>query len=155
MYCEICGKPIEGEPIPIEVDKAVLYVCRSCAAQYGKRVVQRPPSAAPQKRPATRPRPATPPLHLELVDNFGEVVRKARENLGLSREALAAMLGVKETVLRRIEAGQLQPDYALAKKLEKTLGVRLLVEIAEEGAAKSGDRLERGLTLGEVAEIRD
>ncbi len=155
MYCEICGKPIEGEPIPIEVDKAVLYVCRSCAAQYGKRVVQRPPPAAPQKRPAARPRPAPPPLHLELVDNFGEVVRKARENLGLSREALAAMLGVKETVLRRIEAGQLQPDYALAKKLEKTLGVRLLVEVAEEGAAKGGDRLERGLTLGEVAEIRD
>jgi putative transcription factor len=89
------------------------------------------------------------------VDNFGEVVKKARENLGLSREALAAALGVKETVLRRIEAGQLQPDYALAKKLEKTLGVRLLVEVAEEGAAKSGDRLERGLTLGEVAEIRD
>jgi putative transcription factor len=89
------------------------------------------------------------------VDNFGEVVRKARENLGLSREALAAMLGVKETVLRRIEAGQLQPDYALAKKLEKTLGVRLLIEVAEEGAAKSGDRPERGLTLGEVAEIRD
>jgi putative transcription factor len=57
--------------------------------------------------------------------------------------------------LRRIEAGQLQPDYALAKKLEKTLGVRLLVEVAEEGVAKSGDRLERGLTLGEVAEIRD
>jgi putative transcription factor len=155
MYCEICGKPIEGEPIPIEVDKAVLYVCRSCAAQYGKRVVQQPPPAAPQKRPAARPRPATPPLHLELVDNFGEVVRKARENLGLSREALAAMLGVKETVLRRIEAGQLQPDYALAKKLEKTLGVRLLVEVAEEGVAKSGDRIERGLTLGEVAEIRD
>jgi len=158
VYCEICGRPIEGEPIPIEVDKAVLYVCRSCAAQYGKRVVQRPPPAAPQKRPAARPRPAPPPqppLHLELVDNFGEVVKKARENLGLSREALAAALGVKETVLRRIEAGQLQPDYALAKKLEKTLGVRLLIEVAEEGVAKSGGRLERGLTLGEVAEIRD
>jgi transcriptional regulator, XRE family len=33
--------------------------------------------------------------------------------------------------------------------------VRLLVEAAEEGVAKSGGKVERGLTLGEVAEIRD
>jgi transcriptional regulator, XRE family len=92
---------------------------------------------------------------VEVVENFGEVVRRARENLGLSREALAAMLGVKENVLRRIEAGQLQPDLALAKKLERALGVRLLVEATEEGAVRSGGKTEKGLTLGEVAEIRD
>lgn len=155
MYCEICGRPIEGEPIPVEVDKAVLYVCRSCAAQYGKRATQQPQTAV-QKKPAPRPAaPRPPPLEVELVENFGAVIRRARENLGLSREALAAMLGVKETVLRRIEAGQLQPDLALAKRLERALGVRLLVEAAEEGVAKSGGKVERGLTLGEVAEIRD
>jgi putative transcription factor len=156
VYCEICGRPIEGEPIPVEVDKAVLYVCRSCAAQYGKRVARQQPQAAVQKKPAPRPAaPRPPPLEVELVENFGAVIRRARENLGLSREALAAMLGVKETVLRRIEAGQLQPDLALAKRLERALGVRLLVEAAEEGVAKSGGKVERGLTLGEVAEIRD
>lgn len=158
MYCEICGRPIEGEPIPVEVDKAVLYVCRSCAAQYGKRTTQHQPQSVAQKKPAPRPKPAAPrppPLEVELVENFGVVIRRARENLGLSREALAAMLGVKETVLRRIEAGQLQPDLALAKRLERALGVRLLVEAAEEGVAKSGGKVERGLTLGEVAEIRD
>ncbi|AKT33712.1 transcriptional regulator, XRE family [Pyrobaculum sp. WP30] len=158
MYCEICGRPIEGEPIPVEVDKAVLYVCRSCAAQYGKRTTQHQPQSVAQRKPAPRPKPAAPrppPLEVELVENFGAVIRRARENLGLSREALAAMLGVKETILRRIEAGQLQPDLALAKRLEKALGVRLLVEAAEEGVAKSGGKVERGLTLGEVAEIRD
>jgi putative transcription factor len=156
VYCEICGRPIEGEPIPVEVDKAVLYVCRSCAAQYGKRTTQQQPQSAVQKKPAPRPAaPRPPPLEVELVENFGTVIRRARENLGLSREALAAMLGVKETVLRRIEAGQLQPDLALAKRLERALGVRLLVEAAEEGVAKSGGKVERGLTLGEVAEIRD
>jgi putative transcription factor len=158
VYCEICGRPIEGEPIPVEVDKAVLYVCRSCAAQYGKRATQQQPQVIAQKKPAPRPKPAAPrppPLEVELVENFGAVIRRARENLGLSREALAAMLGVKETVLRRIEAGQLQPDLALAKRLERALGVRLLVEAAEEGVAKSGGKVERGLTLGEVAEIRD
>lgn len=155
MYCEICGRLIEGEPIPVEVDKAVLYVCRSCAAKYGKRASVTPVQTPQKKAPQPRPRPQRKAAELELVENFGEVVRRARENLGLSREALAAMLGVKEAVLRRVEAGQLQPDLALARKLEKALGVRLLVEAAEEGAAKASGRADRGLTLGEVAEIRD
>lgn len=157
MYCEICGRVIEGDPIPIEVDKAVLYVCRSCAARYGKRAppppVQKKP---PQPQKAKPPSPRPPPVEVELVENYGEVIRTARQNLGLSREALAAMLGVKETVLRRVEAGQLQPDYALAKKLEKALGVKLLVEAKEEASgAKGGGKVERGLTLGEVVEIRE
>lgn len=157
MYCEICGRPIEGEPIPVEVDNAVLYVCRSCATRYGKKILsQNPqPRRAPPPRPKPAPAPHLPPVEVELVESYGEVVRKARENLGLSREALAAMLGVKETVLRRIEAGQLQPDISLARKLERALGVRLLVEAQDEGGAKGGGRVERGLTLGEVAEIRE
>jgi putative transcription factor len=113
------------------------------------------PLCRKSRRPDLPAAPRPPPLEVELVENFGAVIRRARENLGLSREALAAMLGVKETVLRRIETGQLQPDLALAKRLERALGVRLLVEAAEEGVAKSGGKVERGLTLGEVAEIRD
>jgi putative transcription factor len=157
VYCEICGRPIEGEPVPVEVDKAVLYVCRSCAARYGKKVFSQVPQqrGAPPPRPRRAPAPRPPPVELELVENYGEVIRRARENLGLARETLAVMLGIKETVLRRIEAGQLQPDISLAKKLEKTLGVKLLVEAQDEGGAKGGGRVERGLTLGEVAEIRE
>lgn len=151
MYCEICGRLIDGEPIPIEVDKAVLYVCRSCAANYGKRVV----STQIQQRTRPRPAPTPPRRELELVEDFHLVIKKARENLGLSREALAAMLGVKETVLKRIESGQLQPDFALARKIEKTLGVKLLVEASDYGEGRGGGRRGKELTLGEVAEVRD
>ncbi|MFN3804112.1 MAG: multiprotein bridging factor aMBF1 [Pyrobaculum sp.] len=149
MYCEICGRLIDGEPIPIEVDKAVLYACRNCAASYGKRV-----ASTPQR---TRPRPAPKPprRELELVEDFHIAIKKARENLGLSRETLAAILGVKETVLKRIESGQLQPDLALARKMEKTLGVKLLVETSDYGEVKGGGGRGKELTLGEVAEVRD
>lgn len=157
MYCEICGRPIEGEPIAIELDGAVLYVCRSCAAKYGGKTLSKTPQPQQQKKPAKPiPQPQRSRLpELELVDDFGDVIRRARENLGLSRETLAAMLGIKETVLRRIEAGQLQPDLALARKIEKALGIRILVESREEAASSSSAKLEKGLTLGEVAEIRD
>lgn len=154
MHCEICGRPVE-EPMAIEVDKAVLYVCRSCAASYGRRQVpQRQPSRGPQPRPQPR-RPPAPRRELEVIEDFGEVVRRARENIGLSREVLAAMIGVKETVLRRIEAGQLTPDLELARKLERALGVKLLVEAPAEPSGGRSAGAEGGLTLGDVAEVRE
>ncbi|MCC6020634.1 MAG: multiprotein bridging factor aMBF1 [Thermoproteaceae archaeon] len=151
MHCEICGSEIRGEPAAVEVDKAVLYVCSRCAAIYGKRALRQQYRQAP---PAATPRPRREPVSVEIVENFGEVVRAARESLGLSREALAAMLGVKESVLRRVEAGQLQPDVSLARKLERVLRVRLLVREHEGGQPESG-AVRRELTLGEVAEIRE
>jgi putative transcription factor len=151
MHCEICGSEIRGEPAAVEVDKAALYVCPRCAAIYGKRA---PRQQGRQVPPAATPRPRREPASVEIVENFGEVVRAARESLGLSREALAAMLGVKESVLRRIEAGQLQPDVSLARKLERVLRVRLLVREHEGGQPGSG-AVRRELTLGEVAEIRE
>jgi len=155
VYCEICGRPIEGEPVAIELDGAALYVCRGCAAKYGGKALPKTPQQ--QKKPAKpiTQRQSSRLPELELVDNFGDIIRRARENLGLSREALAAMLGIKETVLRRIETGQLQPDLALARKIERALGVKILVESREETALSSSAKLEKGLTLGEIVEIRD
>lgn len=155
MHCEICGRPVE-EPIAVEVDRAVLYLCRSCAASYGRRqVAQRQQAQPAARRPPQPRRPAAPRRELEVVEDFGEIVRRARENLGLSREVLAAMIGVKETVLRRVEAGQLTPDLELARKLERALGVKLLVEASQEASGVQGKGVERGLTLGDVAELRE
>ncbi len=150
MNCEICGRSIVGDPVVVEVDKAVLYVCKTCGASFGKRV------ATPQRSPKPRVQNPRPPRReLEVVENFHLIIKRGRENLGLSREALAAMLGVKETVLRRIESGQLQPDLALARRIEKALGVKILAEVSEEGVVKDVGGLNKGLTLGDIAEVRD
>jgi putative transcription factor len=156
LYCDICGAPIEGQPYVVKLDNAVLHVCRRCAASYG---------AVSAAEPQTQRRVAPPPPRrtsaarrsadrYEVVEEYAEVIRRARESMGLSREALASYIGVKESVLRRVESGQLVPDVQLARKLEKALGVKLLVP-AQQGEADAGAPARKELTLGDVAEVRD
>ncbi len=156
QYCDICGAPIEGQPYVIKLDNAVLHVCKRCAALYGAVPASQEPQRRvepPRRSPIQTPK-RTQADKYEVIEEYAEVIRRARESLGLSREALASYIGIKESVLRRIESGQLVPDVQLAKKLEKALGVKLLVP-AQQGEAPGAPPPRRELTLGDIAEVRD
>jgi len=90
---------------------------------------------------------------LELVEDFGELVRKARIKLGLTQQDLAAQLNEKLTVIKKIEAGQFRPSIQLARKLEKFLKIQLLVPVEEEAielGKLSGRHELKGVSLGEL-----
>ena len=90
---------------------------------------------------------------LELVEDFGELVRRARIKLGLTQQDLAAQLNEKLTVIKKIEAGQFRPSIQLARKLEKFL----LAPVEEESielVKPSGRREFRGVSLGELLRER-
>ncbi len=72
----------------------------------------------------------------------------------MSRDVLAKVIGVKESILRRIEDGQLIPDVELARKLEKALGISLLRE-AEDVSTETQKPVSRSLTLGDVVTLRE
>ena len=87
----------------------------------------------------------------EFVEDLGNVVRKAREARFLTREQLAEMVGEKVSTIRRIENGELKPSFELARKLEKVLKVKLLVETTDEVFERVVTRAQRrGLTIGDV-----
>lgn len=94
-------------------------------------------------------------MEYEVVENYAELIRSAREAVGLTRDALARTVGVRESVLRRIEAGQLVPDPSLARKLERVLGIRLLVPADLERTDFSIGGGQVDLTLGDVVEVRE
>ena len=79
----------------------------------------------------TRRRGSLPGEDLELIEDFGEVVRNARMRLGLTQEDLAKQINEKLTTIKKIEAGEFKPPIDLARKLEKFLRVRLLVPTEE------------------------
>jgi putative transcription factor len=118
------------------------------------------PSARTEQRRTARPRPARRRSGLglvekyEVVEDYAERVRRARERLGLTQKELAQRVKVGENVIRRIESGSLVPPVDLAMRLERVLGVKLLEPVAEEEeeAEGSGDFY---LTLGDVAELRE
>ena len=68
----------------------------------------------------------------EYVEDFGALVKQARESMGLSQEELASLVKEKATVIRKIEQGELHPPIELAKKLEKTLKIKIIQYSAEE-----------------------
>jgi putative transcription factor len=87
----------------------------------------------------------------EFVDELGNVVRRAREARFLTREQLAEMVGEKVSTIRRIENDELKPSFELARKLEKVLKVKLLVEATDEVFERVVTRAQqRGLTIGDV-----
>ena len=101
-----------------------------------------------------------PELRYEVVEDYPRRIREARERLGFTRELLARLVGEKESVIRRIEEGTLEPTVELARKLEKVLKIKLLVpasEVVEDLELEyESERPElEELTLGDIVEIRE
>jgi transcriptional regulator with XRE-family HTH domain len=56
---------------------------------------------------------------------FGEVIRRRREQLGLSQEAYAVKAGIHRTYVSSIELGKVQVSIGIAQKLAEALDVPL------------------------------
>lgn len=96
---------------------------------------------------------------LELIENYGELVREARTRMGLTQDELASQIGEKLTVIKKIEHGELRPSIELARKLEKFLKIRLLVPAEEEPSSELKKYLARpgaisGVSLGDLIKKR-
>jgi len=155
MRCELCGREIVGKAYLGLVDRATLILCEKCSHRASKiygTVGNRPPR---EKAPAPRTREGRQPrAEVEIVEDYAARVREARERMGLTRDTLAAMLGVKVSVVRRIEEGALVPPVDLAEKIEKTLKVKLLSPVEEEEYSR-GESREWNQTLGDVAVFKE
>ena len=161
MACEMCG---EEAPIvaTIEVEGARMSVCAKCV-RFGK-VVTPPPAARPA---AASPGPskglevrarrmAEKPVPLEsdedLVSDFGERVRQARERKRVSLDDLARAVNEKKSLLAKIEAGAFHPDQTLARKLEASLGIKLREKVEEVKTQKVQSR--GGVTIGDLIKMQ-
>jgi len=92
---------------------------------------------------------------LTIIENFGSIVRKARQRSGLSQEDLGRKIGEKVSVIRKIEGEKIMPNERLARKLEHTLGIKLLVPLVEPKVSAPFSQANRGVTLGEIAYLKD
>jgi transcriptional regulator with XRE-family HTH domain len=57
--------------------------------------------------------------------NFGEVLRRLRQEAGLSQAGLAAAAGIHRRQIHRYESGEQQPALDVAQRLASALGVTL------------------------------
>lgn len=166
IFCEICGRAIKGKALRVLVDRSEMLLCPSCAKRHGKilgtyAASRRQPQSVVTSPYRTRPyRVRTRPTrrreeNYEVVEDYAERIREAREEMGLTREILARMVGEKESTIRRIESGKLTPSIDLAKKLERVLKITLLQPVSEGLEALREEGEEYYLTLGDVVEFKD
>lgn len=166
MRCEVCGHKIYGEPVRALIEGAKLMVCHECS-KHGTIIYEEPkqkpavPLAHGTRPPLAfqvrKPPKATVDTSIELVEGYGDKIRRAREKVGLSHEDLGKKLNEKVSLLRKIETGKMAPDNKLGTKLEHILKIKLIVPASDEKEPKAKiPRTEsRELTLGDLFQINN
>jgi len=150
MRCEICGKKIIGKPTKTKIESSIMTTCTECA-KFGK--IQREPPKPGKHRPAKRAPRFREPTE-EVVEDYNKIIRDARERNNWSREELAEKLYEKASVVNRIESGKMVPDIKLARKLERTLNIKLIEK--QDGVQGEDIRsvASKGATIGDIARIK-
>ncbi|MEM2917512.1 MAG: multiprotein bridging factor aMBF1 [Candidatus Bathyarchaeia archaeon] len=163
MQCEVCGKQIIGKPYKAIIEGAKLTVCNKCA-KLGSRSWEE--ETQPKGKKTAKPLPThriltkkpsvniTEPT-LELIDGFGQIIRQAREKLGLRHEDLGKKINEKVSVLKKIESQKMIPDHALATKLEHALKIKLLVPSSEPKPPQKVMAPPPKVTLGDIINLKD
>jgi putative transcription factor len=149
MRCEICGKKVE-KPVKTKIESSVMLTCNECS-KFGK--VQREPPKARKPGPVKRSPRFREPSE-EVLEDYNIIIRESREKKGWTREELAEKIYEKASVINRIESGKMVPDIKLARKLERTLDVKLIEKIENGKPEDSGPATRRGATIGDIARIK-
>ena len=84
-----------------------------------------------------------------LISNYGAVVRKAREKLGMNHATLASKISEKKSIVTSVESGNMRPNEKLIKKLENFLRIRLMEDV-ESGPELKSKKSGEGLTMGDL-----
>ncbi len=149
VYCEMCGQPTSN-PMKVLVEGTIMTLCPSCASKVKGKVVR---DEGKIVKRSIKKKGGDMIDRYEIVEDYAKRIREARERLGMTRKELGIAVKEREVTIAKIERGELRPNLELARRLEKVLGIKLIVTEEEEYLSFTNVR-NRGLTLGEIAVIR-
>ena len=148
----MCGSG--GQMYKAEIEESVLTVCQKCS-NYGKVISEIKPEIKPiKKEPVHIPViPSRKEVLFVVVEDFAEKIKKKRESLNLKQEDFAKQINEKVSMMKNIETGKLTPNIQLARKLEKSLGLRL-IEQHEEVSQKLETAKSEEFTIGDLIKTK-
>jgi len=130
LECELCGKIIRGKAYIVKIDSAEVVACQECAT--GKEVVRVIDLENKEVKMKKGNEIKREQQKEEIVLDYGERIKKAREELKLPLKVLAERINEKESYLKRVEDQEVLPSEETAKKLEKELGIKLFEKVEEK-----------------------
>jgi len=152
INCDLCGK-VEERLYKTIIEGVELSVCPACS-KFGKVLAPvKRYTPKEQHRMAEKSESREEKIEL-LAEDYAEIIKKKREAMGLTQKEFAKKINEKESIIHKIEVGAFEPSLALAKKLEKELGVKLIGE-HEEKHESFKRKKEEGFTLGDFIKIKE
>jgi putative transcription factor len=165
LICELCGKETPRTRT-VTVEGSLLSVCGDCT-RFGAEVagpaqplrIRHPgnPVVAQrleqrQRRMSERDIYASSEVGAEeLVDDYGERIRTAREAKGWKQTDLGARINEKASVIAKLETNAMVPPDSLIPKLERALGIKLREKVEPVAVKKHTGR--EPLTLGDLVRM--
>ena len=157
MICEMCGKEVPVTK-PVFIEGSRLNVCQNCAKFGDDYRASQSKSGAPgpsaqvieQRLQRREQRMKTKDVYrgtetVELIDDYGGAIRKARMAKGMDLDQFAASILEKKGILAKVEANDLIPDDKLIKKLEKALDIKLIETVSSGGRIGGGQSTKMSL----------
>ncbi len=162
--CPICDGVI-WKAIKVTIEGAKIVVCQNCA-QYGSRISKQAPPLSQRK---SFPLKAPPPLKIkklnpqepvdefEIVPDYAAKIKNARLATNLNQEKFAKKLHEKESLIKKLELGTMEPTIELAKKIESICKITLVKKTevnSTDPDYKSFLKKSEGSSLGDIAFIK-
>jgi putative transcription factor len=150
MQCELCGRECDCRAATIDGVKMML--CPGCL-RHGQAIEYTPKPAAQRpvldkiKKPLVKD--VYKEMDKELVSGWNEIIKKAREKKGITREELGFKIGERTVTISKIENGDLRPSDKVIEKLEKELNISLVEQVIDRSAGITSSRQSGGFTLGD------
>src|SRR3989344_1872082 len=141
--CDICGK--DRPLVRAIIENASLDVCSECG-DYG--------DVIKEKRFVDLDRKPRFEVMELIVPDYSERIRNKRISLGLTQKEIGLKLNEKESIIHSIENGRLEPDLNLARKLERCLGLKLVV-VHENDSSNRVNIKDKNLTIGDLIKLKD
>lgn len=141
--CEVCGKPVFTLR-KAKINGIVFQVCDECV-KLGEEIR------------ISKPKPIIKRVYsfgeeIELIPDFSEKIKRAREKRNLSQKEVAEKIKERLSIIKRAEQG-FKPEESVVKKLEEFFNLELHQEIKEIKPSKKALKEEK-LTLGDIAVIK-
>ena len=154
--CEMCGRT--GEMLRALVEGVELSVCQICVKhgqlQKNQNLSSFRSAGYHQQGRRSSSSPPRQEKEWKVVEDFFRLLRSARERSKLSQEDFAVLLQERESVVNKWEAGTVKPSLETAKKLQKLLGLTLVVVDEFVGEEIVSARKSDELTLGDFMKMR-
>ncbi|MBT3865852.1 TIGR00270 family protein [Candidatus Woesearchaeota archaeon] len=151
--CEMCGVGSSKLSDAI-IEGTLMKVCKKCGG-FGDVIGVEPRSIRYEKPIQKVPRQIfVEDSVLFVIEGAGKIVKDAREKRDLKQSQFASMIGIKESMIHKIETSMMKPDLSTAKKIEKILDVKIVDGYDDPEKGVELNLNDGDLTVGDLIKFK-